>query len=64
MKRQLFLHIFLLCCTLSWAQSVATGAPYECGFEESEDLSAWTLNARTASAKDKWMYGTATHSAG
>ena len=64
MKRLLFLHIMLLFCTLSWAQNVATDFPYECGFEESEDLSAWTLNYLTPTATDKWIYGTATHSAG
>ena len=64
MKRLLFLHIILLFCTLSWAQSIATGLPYECGFEESEDLSAWTLNYLTPTATDKWMFGSAVHAAG
>ena len=67
MKRILFLHISLLFCVLAWAQngtSVATAFPYECGFEESEDLSAWTLNSRTPDATDKWMFGTAVHSEG
>lgn len=65
MKRLLFLHIILLLCTLSRAQNVATGFPYECGFEESEDLSAWNLNVQApANATDKWIFGTDAHSAG
>ena len=38
--------------------------PYACGFEEDEDLSNWVLNAQTPLAKDKWMYGSVTHSEG
>ena len=65
MKRLLFLHIILLLCTLSRAQNVATDFPYECGFEESEDLSAWNLNVQApANATDKWIFGTDAHSAG
>lgn len=66
MKRFLFSHIILLFSVLAWAQgtSVATGLPYECSFEESENLSAWTLNYGTPNATDKWMYGTAVHSTG
>ena len=65
MKRLLFLHIFLLFAVLAWAQNpVATAFPYECSFEEDEDLSAWTLNYGTPNATDKWMYGYVTHSTG
>ena len=66
MKRLLFLHIILLFSVLAWAQaaSVATGLPYECSFEESENLSAWELNYGTPSASDKWIFGTAVHSEG
>ena len=63
MKRLLFLHIFLLSALLAWAQ-IATTFPYECSFEEGEDLSAWTLNYGTPTATDQWMYGNATHSTG
>ena len=66
MRKLLILHIILLFSVFAWSQSsgVASGLPYECGFEESEDLSAWTLNSGTPNATDKWMYGTAVHSAG
>lgn len=67
MKRLLFLHIILLFSVLAWAQSgstVATGLPYECSFEPTEDLSAWQLNYGTPSAEDKWIFGTAVHSEG
>lgn len=65
MKRWLFLHIALLFCVLSWAQSPAmTTFPYECSFEEGEDLSAWTFNYGNKTTKDLWMIGTAVHSEG
>ena len=64
MKRILFLHIILLFSLLAWSQNPATGLPYECSFEESEDLSAWQLNPRTQSAVDQWIFGTAVHSEG
>ena len=63
MKRLLFLHIFLLSTLLAWAQ-VATTFPYECSFEEGEDLSAWTLNYGNQNTTDQWMVGTAVHSEG
>ena len=63
MKRLLFLHIALLSALLAWAQ-VATTFPYECSFEEGEDLSAWTFNYGTVPTTDKWMVGTAVHSEG
>ena len=56
MKRFLFLHIALLFSVLSWAQSPAvTTFPYECSFEEGEDLSAWTFNYGNQTTKDLWM---------
>lgn len=66
MKRLLFLHIILLFSVLAWSQgsTVATALPYECSFEETDDLTPWVLNAGTPSSHDKWMYGTAVHSAG
>ena len=64
--RKLLTYIFLLFTTLAWAQgtSVATGLPFECSFEESENLSAWVLNPGTSAATDKWMIGGAVHSEG
>ncbi|MBR1473730.1 MAG: immunoglobulin domain-containing protein [Paludibacteraceae bacterium] len=67
MRKLLLTYISLLLCVLAWAQngtSVATDFPYECGFEENEDLSAWNLNPNTPTAKDKWIFGTAVHSEG
>ena len=66
MRKLLLTYSLLLCCVLSYAQStaLATGLPYECSFEESEDLSAWTLNYGTPTAKDKWMIGGSVHSEG
>lgn len=63
MKRLLFLHIFLLCTVFAWSQ-VATTFPYECSFEEGEDLSAWTLNYGAVPTVDQWMIGSAVHSEG
>ena len=66
--RKLLTYIFLLFCAFAWAQngtSVANGLPYECSFEESEDLSPWMLNYHApANAVDKWIFGTAVHSEG
>ncbi|MBR6115911.1 MAG: hypothetical protein IKP93_00365, partial [Paludibacteraceae bacterium] len=63
MKRLLFLHIFLLSTVFAWSQ-VANTFPYECSFEEGEDLSAWTLNYGPTPTVDQWMVGTAVHSEG
>ena len=63
MKRLLFLHIILLFSLVAWSQVVTT-FPYECSFEENEDLSAWTLNYGNRPTADKWMVGTAVHSEG
>ena len=41
-----------------------TTFPYECSFEEGEDLSAWTFNYGNKTTKDLWMIGTAVHSEG
>ena len=66
MRRILNIWILLLVSMLAWSQgsTVATAYPYRCSFEESENLSAWTLNYGTSNATDKWMYGTAVHSDG
>ena len=71
MKRLLFLHIILLCSVIAWAQNgttVANAQPYECGFEESDDLSPWVINykpsATSPASTDQWMIGTAVHSEG
>lgn len=64
MRKIILLHIILLFSVLAWAQTPATGLPYECSFEESEILSAWTLNPLTPTAADKWMIGDAVHSEG
>ena len=61
--RRFLTYIFLLSTLLAWAQ-VATTFPYECSFEEGEDLSAWTLNYGNQNTTDKWMVGTAVHSEG
>ncbi|MCR5050119.1 MAG: fibronectin type III domain-containing protein [Paludibacteraceae bacterium] len=58
--RKFFLYISLMVSALISAQTL----PYECSFEESEDLSNWHFNAGSASNKDKWIVGTATHSTG
>ena len=66
MRRILNIWIALSFTVLAWSQGTnfATGVPYECSFEESEDLSAWVLNYGTPTATDKWMFGTAVHSEG
>ena len=64
MKRY-WLHIVLfLFVAIAAKAQIATGVPYECSFEESENLSAWTLNPLTPTAHDKWMIGPAVHSEG
>lgn len=66
--RRILTYIFLLFAALIWAQqgtTVATGLPYECSFEATEDLSSWVLNAgASASAKDKWIFGSTVRSSG
>ena len=66
MKKLLITYCLLLFSVLAFSQSAgtATGIPYECGFEETDDLSAWTINPLTPNAHDKWMVGTAVHSEG
>ncbi len=61
--RRFLTYIFLLCAVFAWSQ-VANTFPYECSFEEDEDLSAWTLNYGTQTTVDQWMVGTAVHSDG
>lgn len=62
MRKILLLHIILLCSVLSWAQ--ATGVPYNCSFEATEDLSNWEMNPLTPSAADQWIIGNVAHSEG
>lgn len=38
--------------------------PWQCSFEEEEDLSDWKLNEGASAAKDQWVIGDATHSDG
>lgn len=62
--RKLFLtYITLLLSVLAWSQ-VATTFPYECSFEEGEDLTGWELNYGNNTATDKWINGSAVHSDG
>ena len=61
--RRFLTYIFLLSTVFAWSQ-VATTFPYECSFEEGEDLSAWTLNYGNQNTTDQWMVGTAVHSEG
>lgn len=66
--RKLLTYILLWFSVTAWAQNgttVASGLPYECSFEEAEDLSPWMLNYHApANAIDKWIFGTAVHSEG
>ena len=64
MKKVLLTYISLLFCVLAWAQTPASGLPYQCSFEEGENLSAWVLNSGTPNAADQWMVGSAVHSEG
>lgn len=64
MRRSFLTYILLLFSVWAWSQNPATDMPYECSFEEGEDLSAWVLNPNTPNATDKWMVGTAVHSEG
>ncbi len=65
--RKLLTYILILTSVLAWAQNgstIASGIPYECGFEESENLTPWKFNAGTTNTADQWMVGTAVHSEG
>ena len=66
MRKIILLHIILLFSVLAWSQGsiVASGLPYECGFEDGEDLSAWTFNYGTSGTTDQWVVGAAVHSEG
>ena len=63
MRKLLILHITLLLSVLAWSQ-VATTFPYECSFEEGEDLTGWELNYGNNTATDQWIYGSVVHSDG
>ena len=64
--RKLFLtYIILLSCAFAWAQNnFATDFPYECSFEDTEDLSAWVRNVNNTTTTDRWIFGSAVHSDG
>ena len=66
--RKILLYISLMVSVLAMAQTsgstYASGFPYECGFEEKENLSAWVLNAGSQITNDQWMIGKGTHSTG
>lgn len=64
MRKIFLLHIILFFSVLAWSQAPASGLPYECSFEESENLSAWVLNSGTPNAADQWMIGPGAHSEG
>ena len=64
MRKIILLHIILLVSLMAWSQNPATAFPYECSFEENEDLSAWVLNYNTPAATDQWVFGSAVHSEG
>ncbi|MBQ2520147.1 MAG: hypothetical protein II540_02540 [Paludibacteraceae bacterium] len=69
MRKLLILHIILLFSVFAWSQqgtTVASGIPYECGFEEGTDLSPWMLNNPNPPTPptDQWMVGSAVHSEG
>lgn len=51
-----------MCASLSFAQSISI--PFFCGFEDAAEISQWTLNPHTPSAKDQWCIGNATRSEG
>lgn len=62
--RKILTNILLLFSLLAFAQNpMATGIPYSCSFEETEDLSAWVMN-NPSTATDKWIFGTMVHSEG
>ena len=65
MRRILYIGILLIMSMAAWAQqgtTVATGLPYECSFEESEDLRCW--NIHLSNTTDQWIFGSAVHSEG
>ena len=65
MRRILYIGILLIMSMAAWAQqgtTVATGLPYECSFEESENLSCW--NIHLSNTTDQWIFGSAVHSEG
>ena len=55
----LFLFVSLVCFNGALLAQHEISLPYECGFEDSEDLSQWVLNAGPdgANCMDQWMVG-------
>lgn len=39
----------------------AITVPFACDFEDTQELTTWTLNSQTAKATDQWVVGTATY---
>lgn len=65
MKRLQHILLYFVALILpTYVSAQATGIPYTCSFEETEDLSNWVLNYNTPSTADQWIIGTAAHSEG
>ena len=62
MRKSLITYCLLLFCV--WIQAQSIRVPWNCGFEEDEDveISNWVLNPGTATAMDQWTIGKATRS--
>lgn len=62
MRKRIYILQFVIClaCVIN-AQQITL--PYQCGFEETENLSEWHIVNPTG-ATDCWMYGNAAHSEG
>ena len=60
----LSMFVGVLCVAASAQATPQINVPWQCSFEETEDLSDWILNSGTATATDQWHIGTATHSDG
>ena len=64
MKYNKYILVWIGWLCASWAVAQDISIPFFCGFEDSVELSQWTLNPKTSNAKDQWCVGTATHSEG
>lgn len=64
MKYNKYILVLIGWLCASWAVAQDISIPFFCGFEDSVELSQWTLNPQTSDAKDQWCVGTATHSEG
>ncbi len=52
----------LLCVPFVLCAAPQITIPWQCSFEETEDVSDWVLNPSTSAANDQWVIGTATRS--